>query len=241
MLLAWSLTTLEALERRTVMLVRDVMSENVFTVTPAMPLKVVATRMLEYGVSGMPVVDDDEMVVGVVSETDVLYKERTAPDRKGVVDWLVHYAEDPPLAKLDARTAGDAMTTPAVTIQSGRSIADAATLMIDLRIDRLPVVDSGHLVGIVTRADLVRAFIRSDEEIVQEIRQQGLLRRYWVVPSSVDVAADQGNVVFEGEVDTEDLADSIVAYTERIPGVVSVESRLTWPKPKARRRQKATA
>jgi CBS domain-containing protein len=223
------------------MLIRDVMTENGFTVTQDTPLKVVATRMLEYGVSGMPVVDKDETVVGVVSETDVLFKERTAPDRKGVVDWLVHYAEDPPLAKLDARTAGDAMTTPAVTIPSGRQLEDAATLMLDLRIDRLPVVDSGRLVGMVTRTDLVRAFIRSDDEIAQEIREQGLLKRYWVVPSSVSVAVDEGNVVLEGEVDTEDLAESIVAYIGRIPGVVSVESNLTQPQKRARRRQKATA
>lgn len=222
------------------MLVRDVMTENVFTVTPATPLKVVATRMLEYGVSGMPVVGEDESVAGVVSETDILFKERTAPDRKGVVDWLVHYGEDPPLAKLDARTAGDAMTAPAVTISSGRSIEDAATLMIDLRIDRLPVVDGGHLVGIVTRADLVRAFIRSDDEIAQEIREQGLARRYWLGQSAVRVVVEDGNVVLDGDVDTEDLAESIISYAQRIPGVVSVEPRLTWPRTKTRRRQKAT-
>jgi CBS domain-containing protein len=217
------------------------MTEHVFTVTPATPLKVVATRMLEYGVSGLPVLADDEMVVGVVSETDVLYKERTAPDRKGVVEWLVHYGDDPPLAKLDARTAGDAMTTPAVTIASGRSIEDAATLMLDLRIDRLPVVDSGQLVGIVTRSDLVRAFIRSDDDIAQEIREQGLLKRFWMGPSSVTVEVDQGNVLVEGRVDTQALAESIVAYIERIPGVVSVESTLTWPKTKSRKREKAPA
>jgi CBS domain-containing protein len=219
------------------MLVRDVMTEKVFTVTRDTPLKVVATRMLEYGVSGLPVVADEE-VVGVVSETDILFKERVAPERKGVVDWLVHYAEDPPLAKLDARTAGDAMTTPAVTIQSGRSVEDAATLMLDLRIDRLPVVDSGRLVGIVTRADLVRAFTRSDDLIAQEIREEGLLKRFWVGPSSVTLDVDQGNVVLEGRVDNEDLAESIVAFTERIPGVVSVESKLTWPKTKGHRREK---
>lgn len=221
------------------MLVRDVMTEKVFTVEPDTPLKVVATRMLEYGVSGMPVVNG-ESVVGVVSETDVLYKERSAPDRKGVVDWLVHYGEDPPLAKLDARTAGQAMTTPAVTVASGRSVADAATLMLDLGIDRLPVVDSGYLVGIVTRADLVRAFTRSDEVIAREIREEGLLRRFWMGPSSVMVEVVQGNVVLDGRVDTEDFAESIVAFTERVPGVVSVESKLTWPK-RARRREKVTA
>jgi CBS domain-containing protein len=222
------------------MLVRDVMTEKVFTVTRDMPLKVVATRMLEYGVSGLPVVADEE-VVGVVSETDILFKERIAPERKGVVDWLVHYAEDPPLAKLDARTAGDAMTTPAVTIQSGRSVEDAATLMLDLGIDRLPVVDSGSLVGIVTRADLVRAFTRSDELIAEEILQEGLLKRFWVGPSSVVLEVEQGNVLLEGRVDTEDLAESIVDFTRRIPGVVSVESKLTWPRTKARRQEKATA
>ena len=221
------------------MFVRDVMTEKVFTVTRDMPLKVVATRMLEYGVSGLPVVADED-VVGVVSETDILFKERIAPERKGVVDWLVHYAEDPPLAKLDARTAGDAMTTPAVTIQSGRSVEDAATLMLDLGIDRLPVVDSGSLVGIVTRADLVRAFTRSDELIAEEILQEGLLKRFWVGPSSVVLEVEQGNVVLEGRVDTEDLAEGIVDFTRRIPGVVSVEAKRTWPRTKARRHEKAT-
>jgi CBS domain-containing protein len=223
------------------MLVRDVMTENVFTVTPDTSLKLVATRMLEYGVSGLPVVDDDGQVIGVVSETDVLYKERTAPDRKGVVDWLVHYGEDPPLAKLDARTAGDAMTTPAVTIPSGRTVEDAATLMLDLRVDRLPVVDGGCLEGIVTRADLVRAFTRSDDVLAQEIREEALLRRFWVGPSAVTIEVDDGNVLLEGRVDNEELAEAIVAYTERVPGVVSVESKLTWPKRKPRRREKASA
>jgi CBS-domain-containing membrane protein len=133
------------------------------------------------------------------------------------------------------------MSTPAVTIPSGRSVEDAATLMLDLRIDRLPVVESGRLVGIVTRADLVRAFTRSDDVIAQEIRNEGLLRRFWVGPSSVTLDVDQGNVVLEGRVDNQDLAESIIAFTERIPGVVSVESKLTWPKTTARRREKATA
>jgi CBS domain-containing protein len=139
------------------MKVSDVMTERVFTVTPDMPLRLVATRMLEYGISGMPVVDG-ERVLGVISETDILFKERVAPERKGVVDWLVHYAEDPPQRKLDASTAGEAMTTPAVTIAPRRSVADAAALMLELSIDRLPVVEGGELVGIVTRADLVRDF-----------------------------------------------------------------------------------
>jgi CBS domain-containing protein len=222
------------------MKVRDVMTEKVFTVEVDTPLKTVATRMLEYGVSGMPVVVG-ERVLGVVSETDILFKERIAPDRKGLVDWLVHYGEDPPLAKLDARTAGEAMTSPAVTIASERSIADAAATMLELRIDRLPVVDAGCLVGIVTRTDLVRAFTRGDDEIAGEIRRGGMLQRLWLDPDSIDVIVEQGNVVLEGVVDTEDLAESIVEYAHATAGVVSVESRLTWPRAKRQRREKAPA
>lgn len=216
------------------MKVSDVMTEKVFTVAPDTPLKTVATRMLEYGVSGMPVVDGDR-VLGVISETDILFKERTAPDRKGLVDWLVHYAEDPPLAKLEARTAGQAMTTPAVTIASGRSVADAAALMLELRIDRLPVVDSGQLVGIVTRTNLVRAFTRGDDEIERDIREDGILRRFWLSTATVNITVDDGIVALAGRVASKELADSIVEFAEQTPGVVSVESKLTWPKTKPRR------
>jgi CBS domain-containing protein len=220
--------TLRASEKEEVMKVSEVMTEKVFTVTAGTPLKVVATRMLEYGVSGMPVVEGDR-VLGVISETDILFKERPAPDRKGLVDWLVHYAEDPPIQKLEARTAGQAMTIPPVTIASGRPISDAATLMLELRIDRLPVVDSGRLVGIVTRADLVRAFTRSDEELAAEIRRGGMLERLWMDPGRLEVTVDQGNVVLGGDLDSEDMAESIVEFAKRTPGVVSVESTLTWP------------
>lgn len=222
------------------MKVSDVMTENVFTVTAKTPLKVVANRMLEYGVSGMPVVAGGR-VLGVISETDILFKERTAPDRKGLVDWLVHYAEDPPPAKLIARTAGQAMTTPAVTIAPGRPVADAAALMLDLGIDRLPVVDSGGLVGIVTRADIVRAFARADDVIECEIREEGIVRRFWLGPANVTIMVDDGDVVLEGHVGTKELAESIVDFAARTPGVVSVESRLTWPKKRAARRAKAAA
>jgi CBS domain-containing protein len=128
-----------------------------------------------------------------------------------------------------------------VTIASGKSIADAAGLMLDLRIDRLPVVDSGRLVGIITRADLVRAFTRDDAEIAGEIRRGGMLQRLWLDPGRLEVKVEQGNVFLAGEVDTEDLATSIVAFAERTPGVVSVESRLTWPAARKRRRKERAA
>ena len=209
------------------MKISDVMTEKVFTVTVDTPLKTVATRMLEYGISGLPVVDG-ERVIGVVSETDILYKERTEPARSGLVDWLVHYAEDPPLAKLEARTAGEAMTTPAVTVASGRPVAHAAERMLDLGIDRLPVVDSGRLVGILTRADLVRAFVRDDAEIERDIREDGIARTFWMSSDELAVTVKNGDVRLEGGVASEEVAESIAAFTRQVPGVVSVDSKLTW-------------
>jgi CBS domain-containing protein len=211
------------------MKVRDIMTTNVFTATADMPLKEVATRMLEYGISGLPVVDEEQGVVGVLSETDILYKEMTAPKRDGLVDWLVHYGEDPPATKLNARTAGQAMTSPAVTITPRRSVAEAAELMLELRIDRLPVVDGRELIGIVTRADLVRAFTRKDEEIERELKREVLLGKLWIDPADVKVHVKDGYVTLEGRVDDEGVAEQILHFAQRVPGVVVVEPRLTWP------------
>jgi len=221
------------------MRVSDVMTKKVFTATRDMPLRLVATRMLEYGISGMPVVDGDR-VLGVISETDILFKERSAPERQGLVDWIVHYGEDPPAAKLAARTVGDAMTTPAVTIGSSKQVAEAAELMLDLRIDRLPVVDGEVLVGIVTRADLVRAFTRPDDEIEREILRDVILKTLWVSSDRVSVRVDDGQVTLEGHVDSEAEADVILTFVGKVPGVVSIESKLTWPPEKAAGRRERT-
>jgi CBS domain-containing protein len=211
------------------MKVSDVMTKKVFTATRDMPLRLVATRMLEYGISGMPVVDGDR-VVGVISETDILFKERSAPDRHGLVDWLVHYGEDPPAAKLAARTVGEAMTAPAVTISPAKAVADAAELMLNLRIDRLPVLEAGALAGIVTRADLVRAFTRTDDEIEHEIREGVILKTLWVEPSWVKVSVDDGRVTLEGRVDNEGVAEQIFGFVKKVPGVVEIDPKLTWPR-----------
>jgi CBS domain-containing protein len=146
-----------------------------------------------------------------------------------VLDWLAHYGEDPPAAKLAARTAKDAMTTPAVTIAPGRSVADAASLMLDLGIDRLPVLSGEELVGIVTRADLVRAFTRDDREIAREVNEDGILRHFWIAPERIKVSVQDGNVKLEGELADAEQAEALVQFAEQIPGTVSVESRLTWP------------
>jgi CBS domain-containing protein len=205
------------------MKVSDVMTKDVVTVTADAPLKQAAAVMLEREISGMPVVDEEE-VVGVLSATDVLFKEHTRPEREGLVDWVVHYGEDPPAAKLDARVVRDAMTTPPITIRSTRSVATAATLLLDLGVDRLPVVDGDELVGIVTRSDLLRAFSRTDEEIADEIWTEAIPRAIRTERDELVVAVTAGEVLIEGPVASEELVERIRAEVQQVPGVVSVEA-----------------
>lgn len=211
------------------MRVEDVMTIEVWTVRPDTRLKEAAEILTNRRISGLPVVDGENHVIGVLSEGDILFKEIGGPGKESFFDrWLAL-----PLAglneKLTARTVGEAMTAPAVTIGAKRSLAEAANSMIDEDVNRLPVVDDERcLIGIVTRADLVRAFVRSDEEIVREIREDVLRRALWIEPDSVTVVVEDGEVRLSGEVETKADAELIPSFVQRVPGVVSVLSKLRW-------------
>jgi CBS domain-containing protein len=211
------------------MQVKNVMTKRVLTVGPRTPLKEVARLLVSKRVSGLPVVDDDGSVLGVVSEGDILVKERGRPGRASLLDHLLE-VNGHEAAKHDARDAADAMTSPAITIRPERPIAEAAALMLDRCVNRLPVVDHhGKLVGIVTRADLVRAFVREDEAIEREIRDDLILRTLWDTPDRFRIKVDGGEVTIEGEVHDAESAQLLSSFIERVPGVVGVRSRITWP------------
>jgi CBS domain-containing protein len=210
--------------------VKDVMISDVKTVTPNATLKDVAAMLLESGISGLPVVGSVREVLGVVSEADILVKEREPSPRQSRLLGLISEPENlEEISKLKARTAGDAMTAPAITIGPESSVSEAAALMIDRGINRLPVVENGKLVGIVTRADLVRAFTRSDVELEREIREDIVLGHFLIPPNKVTVAVSGGQVTLSGEVDNETDARLVAEHARRVPGVVSVKSSLSWP------------
>jgi CBS domain-containing protein len=209
------------------MKVRDLMTRDVVTVTPATTLKDAAALLVERRISGMPVVDDDGGVVGVLSEADVLMKEGGEPKREGMLGWLFE-PNDSLRDKLAARVVGEAMTAPPLTIGPEAPAHRAAARMVEEGINRLPVVDeAGRMVGIVTRADLVRAFTRTDEEILDEIRNDILRRTLWLEPGAVQVRVDDGAVELTGEVETKTDAELLPLLVERIPGVVSVQAHLS--------------
>jgi CBS domain-containing protein len=184
--------------------VRSVMTSDVVSVTPETPIKDAAVLLSGRGISGVPVCDAEGAVVGVLSEADLLVKQGGPRHVSGgLFAWLVDTASAPDIAKLRAHTAGEAMTSPAITIEADASVAEAARTMVDHGINRLPVVVDGALVGIVTRADLVRLFTRSDEEIAREIRDNVAGRMLWLDVNRFVVEVERGEVVLRGQLDTE--------------------------------------
>jgi CBS domain-containing protein len=207
--------------------VAQVMTRNVITVAPETPLRDVARLLTDHGISGVPVVEEGH-VLGIVSEADIVAKERGPVVSHGrLASWFARAPKRADVERFEARTAADAMTSPAITIESWRTSADAAALMLDRRVHRLPVLKKGKLVGIVSRADLVGAFARSDEEIAVDIREDVLLHSFWIGPEDVQVSVRNGEVSLTGTVDSELFARLVPETVQLVPGVVRVTPKLT--------------
>ena len=206
------------------MKVRELMTEHVISVRPDTSLREAAALLTKHRITGLPVVNDAGEVVGVLSETDIVAKASGSADRGGALSWL--FGSDAGAAKLTAQTVAEAMSAPATTITPARPVHEAARKMIAEGVNRLPVVDKGKLVGILTRADIVRAFARDDVELAAEIRDDILRRTLWVEPERVAVAVVDGRVTLKGEVETEAEMEMLPIFVSRVPGVLSVRAEL---------------
>jgi CBS domain-containing protein len=218
------LAGVKAPHERSAMRVEHVMTRDVVTVPPSMPLRNVAEVLVEHRISGVPVVDEGTLV-GVISERDLLAKERSGVEKPdGLLGWFL--SEDPDVEKRWARTAGEAMTSPAVTIEPWRSTAAAAGRMAERGLKRLVVAHDGTIAGVVTRTDLVRAFARPDEEIERDIAEQVMLRAFWLPPGTVEVRVKNGEVTLTGTVDSSAVHAALPVEVGHVPGVISVTSDL---------------
>lgn len=210
------------------MRIAEVMSTSLVTVGTNTPLKAAANAMLEAGVSGLPVVDDDGRLVGIITEADFVAQEaaKDVPRRRRLLNALFGNGAD----KIsDAEKVGDIMSTSIATVRSDYPVARAAHEMVDVEVKRLPVVDEGGtLVGIVSRADVVRAFARSDDGVVAEIEEMLRRRILPVEPGTVEVTVENGVVTLSGKVETRGDATIVEQLIERMDGVVRVVNRLDW-------------
>jgi CBS domain-containing protein len=205
------------------------MTTDVLTVRSSTRLKEAAALLAERRISGLPVVDGEGHVLGVLSEGDILYKESGVSDRPGLLGRLLAVPPTDVDLKLAARTVGEAMSAPALTTGPRRPVTEAATVMIEEGVNRLPVIDDDErLIGIITRADLVRAFVRSDAEIEREIRDDVFRRTLWLEPDTIQIEVAGGEVRLSGEVETRSDAELIPTFVQRVPGVVSVLSKVRW-------------
>jgi len=211
------------------MKIEELMTRDVVTVGPETPLKDVASMLAARRISGLPVIDDQRNVLGVVSEADILVKEQgPEPRHDGLIGWLLEGGRVDE-GKLAARTAGQAMTSPVITIRPEKQVSEGARLMTENGIKRLPIVDAdGKLVGIVTRSDLVRAFARTDAEIEREIREEIVKGALWIDDAKLDIRVERGEVTLSGQVGRRSDAELLPPFVERVPGVVSVASTVTW-------------
>ena len=175
--------------------VKDVMTTRVIWVKKGATFREMAVALREHRVSAFPVVDDDRKVIGVVSEADMLNKEALI-DEPGVISGILHHRDQ---AKARGLTAGDLMTTAVVAVRPEDTVEHAAKLMYDRAVKRLPVTDeSGRLVGIISRADVLSVFDRTDAAICHEITQDVLLREFLADPQAFQVTAVDGIVTLAG-------------------------------------------
>jgi CBS-domain-containing membrane protein len=208
--------------------VDDVMSADVVTVRPHTPYREIVDTLANHRVSAAPVVDDDQQVVGVVSEADLLHRIELggeADERRVFASRRRRTAH----AKAHGAVAKDLMSRPAITVTSGASLTVAAKIMDSERVKRLPVVDqSGRLRGIVSRSDLLRVYLRPDGEIERDVVDEVLRRTLWVETGTVEVKVDRGVVTLTGRTDRHSTRQLAVKLTQAVPGVVEVIDRLSF-------------
>ncbi|MEU8619605.1 CBS domain-containing protein [Streptomyces sp. NPDC048623] len=205
--------------------VADVMTRKVVAVEPGAEFKEIVTAMERWKVTALPVVEGEGRVVGVVSEADLLLKEEFHDHRLGLVEQLRNLEAT---AKAGSRRAKDLMTRPAVTIGPDASLPRAARTMASHRVKRLPVVDDqGVIQGIVSRSDLLKVFLRPDEDLAAEVRRDVVEPLFPLSGARVAVRVDGGVVTLSGEVRDTALVPVATRLARAVEGVVDVRCELT--------------
>ncbi len=190
------------------------------------PFKEIVELMERHRVSALPVVDANEHVIGVVSEADLLLKEELGSGH------LSHLLEMPgdrhDRKKAEARTAGQLMSHPAAVIGADVSLPEAAKRLHEHGVRRLIVTDGGRLCGILSRRDILRIFVRSDEEIEDEIVHGILEGTMWLPPGAVRVRVRRGVVTLEGRLERRAILPLLLELVRGVEGVVGIEDHLSY-------------
>lgn len=191
--------------------VRDLMTTDVVAVAKSTSIRDAARLMFRYRVSGLPVVDVEDRVLGIITEGDFLQMEIERVETGSIPDQV-----------------GDVMSTGVKTIPPDMDVIGAARFMQAQQVKRLIVAEDGKMVGIISRADFVAAFTRPDDLIEDEIREDLIRRVLFVDPETVEVGVSNGVVTLMGSIGTRTEARLMEELARRLDGVVEVKSNLTW-------------
>ncbi|MFE1809115.1 CBS domain-containing protein [Streptomyces sp. NPDC059533] len=207
--------------------VADVMTRDVSTASPEATLKAVAWTLDHNRVSAVPVVDTRRHPIGIISEADLLRRQAGLPDTAGHDP--MHGPSPVGRHTMDARTAGELMSTPVLTARPQWGVVETARFLHERGIKRLPVIDeTGPLVGIVSRSDLLRPVLRRDDAICDEIVAEVLGRTLRMTPGGVSVSVREGVVTVSGRVEERSTITVIERLCNSVDGVVSVDQSLEF-------------
>jgi CBS domain-containing protein len=217
------------------MKVENIMSRDVITATPDMPVHAAARRMVDHGVSGLPVVDDSGRLVGVVTEGDLIVRQKP---REHVPWWRLFFDDPERLAhdyqKSAGTTVGEIMTRSVISVGPEMPIESVAAILDRNHVRRLPVLENGALVGVVSRGDLIKALAsapgrdqtpRPDAQLVRDMESR-LAAEPWTTRRGIVVHADKGVLVLWGLVATPGEKSALETMARSLPGVRGIDSHL---------------
>ncbi|MEU2156070.1 CBS domain-containing protein [Streptomyces sp. NPDC019396] len=206
--------------------VAELMTRDVVRAPRDMPFKEIVKLLAEHDVTAVPVVDELDHPLGVVSEADLLRKTADQADLSGLT--TIPHLEAWERAKAEGALAEELMSAPAVCARPEWSVVEAARLMEIHNVKRLPVVDDAdRLKGVVSRRDLLRIFLRRDDAIREEITRDVLQQTLGLASSDVSVEVREGKVDLSGSVEVQSLIPIIDRLCRSVDGVVSVSDHVT--------------
>jgi CBS domain-containing protein len=207
--------------------VRDVMTARVVAVKKTASFKEMIALMRKFRVSAFPVIDDAGRVIGVVSQADMLNKEADLATGPGPLSGVLRLHDHNKAAGV---TAGELMTAPPLTVSPTTPLTEAARLMRDRRIKRLPVTnDTGHLIGIISRADVLSVFARPDADIHREANEVAIAESFVEDSRLFGVTVHDGIVTVTGPPQSDQAGHDLIETIRHIDGVVAVRDELSYP------------
>lgn len=206
--------------------VKDVMTTHVVAVKKTASFKEMIVRMHKSRVSAFPVIDDSGLIIGVVSQADMLNKEADLAANAGPLSGILRFRDHEKAAGI---TAAELMTSPPITIGPDAPLAEAARLMRDRRVKRLPVVGpTDRLLGIISRSDVLSVFIRPDADIHREASEEVIAETFMMDSPAIAVSVHDGIVTLTGRPQTDQMGHDLVERARRIDGVVAVRDNQSY-------------